>query len=198
MFIRLPWLVAAFTPITLGFWSLIPMGISALGSLFGRGRDDDDDAVQRADTGGGVPWGKLGVLGAGMFSNWLGGRQVSKQHQAQLASEERRQAMMIAATQAWLQQQAAAQQQYAQQRSQALGALGSHLGMDPALITAAQGMQRQPQMANPYAGFAMQTAGAPTQGGGFNYLPILQNVFGPQPAQVPQAQQGPSDVYRGR
>ena len=143
MFLRLPWLTAALTPITFGIIGLIASGIGALGS-------------------------------------WLGGRATSKQHERQLASEERRQAMAQAAMREWYANQAEQQAAAEAQRAQAISRLGGHLGIDPALMQAGLALRPRGQVMPPnFGGMAGQTRGmpAPQQ---FDTAALISGAVGPQ------------------
>lgn len=125
------------------------------------------------------------AMGAGALGSWLSGRSQSKQHQRQLASEERRLMMQQAAEREW---RAAEQQRMAEfsaAREQRIRAAGAAAGLSPDLIELAAGtpapgtqaIPRRPQQ-------QIQTAGMPQGGGSFNFMDAAGLLFTPQGERV--------------
>lgn len=138
-------------------------------------------------------------MGIGALGNWFGGRSQSKQHQRQLASEERRQMMMMQAQREWMQAEQERRAQWQQDRQARIRQAGEVAGIRPELIElAASTPGRMPPMIPP-GGMqqAMPTAGVP-QSQPFDFMRAGAALFGPQPDTVAdvEARQPPrSDFF---
>lgn len=136
--------------------------------------------------------GKALVTGLGGLFGWLGGRSQSKQHQRQLASEERRQRNILRAMQQWQAQDALAQQAFEERRGKAIARAAGIAGIDPemaALLQETSGGGGGGMMPN-FEAAAVPSAGAPRMPAGqFDFMSLLPYIFGPSPDEVPEDRQ---------
>ena len=123
-------------------------------------------------------WIPLIAAGVGALGSWLGGRSQSKQHQRQLASEERRQAMHQLAVDAWMKDQREQQAAAQAQRAAMIRQLAPQLGIDPGMAAMAAAAAPTAPMAMPRFG-AVATQGTPPAQR-FDYGALLSQVLGPQ------------------
>ena len=128
-------------------------------------------------------WIPLIAAGVGALGSWLGGRSTSKQHQRQLASEERRQAMMMQAAREWQQQNQAAMEAHNARRQALIRQMAPGLGINPQLASAAAMMGPQPDFSVPSAALDPGTQGMPPASQ-FDYGALLSSVLGPQADQT--------------
>ena len=150
--------------------------------------------------------GKIAIAGLGGLFNLLSGRRESKQHERALAHDERKGQMLMQAMREWMAQDERNRQAHAANRAAAMQALqASNLvpGLTPELAAAVGAI-------TPTSAAPMQMPGggldawrgtpvpSPTGMDRFDLFSILNNIFGPEPDQLPTRDDVPPPSRRTR